>query len=78
MVVSNLAAKPAAPSIRTRSLAGPFESFQIGMKAGEPPQPKIEVQGMSPHEVAAERQAGRGQIAPHGARRRFRSHRADR
>src|SRR5262245_651975 len=52
MVLSNLAAKPAAPRIRTRSLAGPFESFQIGTRTGEPPQPKIEVQGMSPHEVA--------------------------
>jgi hypothetical protein len=33
-------------------LAGPFESFQIGTKAGEPPQAKIDLQGMSPHEVA--------------------------
>lgn len=65
MVLSNLAAKTAAPSIRTRSLAGPFESFQIGTRAGEPPQPKIEVRGMSPHEVAdVRRTPGFTAIAP--------------
>jgi subtilisin family serine protease len=65
MVLSDLAAKPTAPRIRTRALAGPFESFQLSTRSGEPPQPKIEIQGMSPHEVAdIRRKPGFAAIAP--------------
>ena len=65
MVLSDLAAKPMPPRIRTRRLAGPFEAIQLSTRAGEPPQPRIDVQGMSPHEVAdIRRQPGFTAIAP--------------
>src|SRR3984893_12631414 len=65
MVLSDLAAKPATRGIRTRSWAGPFESFQVSARTAPPPQPNIEVQGMSPHEAAdVRRKPGFTSIAP--------------
>jgi subtilisin family serine protease len=59
------AARPVEPTIRTRSLAGPFESFQVQARAAAPPEPRIEVQGMSPHEVAdIRREPGFTAVAP--------------
>ncbi len=65
IVLSNLAAKPAAPRIRTRGLAGPFESFDISARAATPPEPKIEVHSLNAHEVADVREKpGVACIAP--------------
>lgn len=67
VVLSDLAApaKPAAPAIHTRSLAGPFESFQVQARAAAPPEPRIEVHGLSPHEVAdIRRKPGFAAVAP--------------
>src|ERR1700681_4247743 len=65
IVLSNIAAKPAATGIRTRTLAGPFEGFRLGTRAATPPEPRIEVQDMSPHEVAdIRRKPGFAAIAP--------------
>jgi subtilisin family serine protease len=65
IVLSNLAAKPAAPRFRTRGLAGPFESFDVSARAAAPPQPRIEIHGMNPHEVAdIRRKPGTTAVAP--------------
>src|SRR5262245_41411346 len=66
IVLSDLAIRP---TMRTgppiRGLAGPFESFRVGTRAATPPQPQIEVHGMSPHEVAdVRRKPGFAAIAP--------------
>lgn len=66
IVLSDLAVKPTAPSgVRTRSLAGPFESFRVGTRAAAPPEPQVEVQEMNPHEVVdIRRKPGFACIAP--------------
>jgi Subtilase family len=65
IVLSNEAPKPTAPRIRTRTLAGPFEGFRVDARAATPPEPRIEVQDMSPHEVAEiRRKPGFAAIAP--------------
>src|SRR5262249_54462753 len=65
IVLSDLAVKPSASSLRTRSLAGPFGSFRVPARAAAPPQPSIEVHGMNPHEVAdVRRKPGVAAIAP--------------
>ncbi|HEY7664297.1 MAG TPA: S8 family serine peptidase [Xanthobacteraceae bacterium] len=67
VVLSDLtaAARPAAPTIRTRSLAGPFESFDVHTRSFAAPEPRIEVHGMSPHDVAdIRRKPGVTAIAP--------------
>ncbi|HEY7297246.1 MAG TPA: S8 family serine peptidase [Xanthobacteraceae bacterium] len=65
IVLSNEAARPATRAIRTRTLAGPFESFQVGTRASTAPEPRIEVQALSPHEVTdIRRKPGFACIAP--------------
>ena len=64
IVLSDLA-KPATRAIRTRSLAGPFESFNVSTRALAPPEPRVEVHDLSPHEVAdIRRQPGTSAVAP--------------
>jgi subtilisin family serine protease len=66
IVLSDLAIRPTARTgPPTRGLAGPFEGFRLGTRSATPPQPQIEVQGMSLHEVAdIRRKPGFTAIAP--------------
>jgi subtilisin family serine protease len=65
IVLSDLAMKPTPRGVRTRNLAGPFESFRVTTRTADPPQPRIEVHLMSPHDVAdITRKPGFAAIAP--------------
>jgi subtilisin family serine protease len=52
IVLRNLADGPTATRIRTRDLAGPFESFGLSARAAAPPQPGIEIYGLNSRELA--------------------------
>ena len=62
IVLSDLAAKRTTRGISTRSLAGPFD---LSARTTAAPQPRVEVYGMSPHEVAdIRRKPGTMAVAP--------------
>jgi subtilisin family serine protease len=65
IVLSDVATTSASSRIRTRSLAGPFEGGPAAKRGGDPPQPRIEVHGMRPHEISdVRRKPGFAALAP--------------